>query len=564
VAQDAAGAAPAPAFAVHRRLTGVTTDPLRKASPALQPRKPYPRQPLHLPAGARHEITVKFMDAAQARPTGTQQLSVSAASEEEFKGLNRLVQEHGLQFEALFPCPERIEGLRGRAARRSGRMQPDLNGWMRVRVAVQSDLLAIARALQALPLVESVELECLDSPPPPPADIPPTTPSLVHYQTYRGLNPGFGIDFIPNLGITGSGVRLSDCEYGYNAAHEDLVDSPITNESRAPFHTAVFTNNWDEHGTAVMGIIAAGNNGYGVTGMAPDCSVHFYSEYTTLGYNRSAAISDAVADSAEGDVVLLEMQASGPGGGSKYVPAEYNSTVWGLTRTATDAGVIVVAAAGNGNQDLDDPLYDAYMARGDSGAIIVGSGSANTSHTKSSFSTHGSRVDVQAWGSSVASTGYGALAKYGGDDNQTYTSSFGGTSSASACTAGVVVLLQSYARNVLKTTFTPAEMRSHLKAFGHAQGGAGGNIGPAVALDLALPALPDRSLSLAVKPSGGQDVELQLWGLPFRTYTIKAGTNLDSWTDAFTGVSGGASPATLLLPGEMTAYPSRFYMVLQD
>ena len=71
--------------------------------------------------------------------------------------------------------------------------------------------------------------------------------------------------------------------------------------------------------------------------------------------------------------------------------------------------MIVVAAAGNGNQDLDGSLYNFYSNRGDSGAIIVGSGSASSSHRKISSSTFGSRVDVQAWGETVFTTGYGFL-----------------------------------------------------------------------------------------------------------------------------------------------------------
>ena len=72
-------------------------------------------------------------------------------------------------------------------------------------------------------------------------------------------------------------------------------------------------------------------------------------------------------------------------------------------------------------------------------------------HSKMSFSTYGSRVDLQAWGTGVVTTGYGDLAEYGGDKNQRYTDTFDGTSSAAACVAGAVVLLQSYAKNQLGT-----------------------------------------------------------------------------------------------------------------
>jgi hypothetical protein len=91
-----------------------------------------------------------------------------------------------------------------------------------------------------------------------------------------------------------------------------------------------------------------------------------YSEWTDQGGRRERAISQAVADSGEGDVVLLEMQ-TGAGG-----PPEAVDGVWLILRVAADANVVVVSAAGNGNQDLDGPDYDNFRSWGDSGSIIIG------------------------------------------------------------------------------------------------------------------------------------------------------------------------------------------------
>jgi hypothetical protein len=107
----------------------------------------------------------------------------------------------------------------------------------------------------------------------------------------------------------------------------------------------------DEHGTAVLGETASVPNAYGCSGMVPDADVYTYPEHTVEGgARRLAAITNAIAGSRAGDVVLLEMQMSGAGGG--YGPAEVDPSVWLATRTGTDAGVVVVAAAGNG-QNLD-------------------------------------------------------------------------------------------------------------------------------------------------------------------------------------------------------------------
>ncbi len=551
-----------PAFSITVRNHDRKPDPL--AALDLQPRKPHPPKPLHVPAGNQLRMTVKFMDWAMARMEGDDRIEVSDASSDEVEQLVMLAREHGLDFNRAFDRPEQLDALRLKAARRSGQMQPDLNGTMTINLQNPAEALTIAQAVQAMGMIEAVDIESLDLPPPPPSDIPPTTPSLDSLQGYLGTNPGFGVNFLKALGVSGEGIRFSDCEYGYNPDHEDLMDASLTDASRADINPDVYSNNWDEHGTAVWGVILAGDNGYGVTGIAPECDGYFYSEWTTLGYDRALAVSDAVLASSEGDVVLLEMQTTSGNGSQSYAPAEYNSSIWNLTKTATDAGIIVVAAAGNGNQNLDDSFYTSYMNRGDSGAIIVGSGTPNTTHSKRSSSTYGSRVDVQAWGSNVMTTGYGVYATYGGDDNQSYTSGFNGTSSASACVAGAVVLLQSYAKNKLDTLFTPEEMRAHLKTYGHPQGGSGGNIGRAIALDLAVAELPDRPLQIALTSPNGEDISLMFWGLPFRTHSIESSENLSQWNDLRTGLPGSANALEELLIGELNSYPARFYRISEE
>ena len=161
-------------------------------------------------------------------------------------------------------------------------------------------------------------------------------------------------------------------------------------------------------------------------------------------------------------------------------------------------------------------------------------------------------------------TGYGSYARYGDDDNQSYTSNFNGTSSASACVAGAVVLLQSYAKNKLGTLFTPDEMRAHLKSYAHPQGGSGGNIGSAIALDLASAELPDRPTQLTPPISDGDDVALSFWGLPFRTYKIEASQDMNQWSVVITGVSGSKNKIDELLINELESYSNRFYRLSEE
>uniref|UniRef100_UPI0040483300 S8/S53 family peptidase n=1 Tax=Flavobacterium sp. TaxID=239 RepID=UPI0040483300 len=249
-----------------------------------------------------------------------------------------------------------------------------------------------------------------------------------------------------------------------------------------------------EHGTATMGVLYGNNGSYGITGIAHGAQqVWLYPEWQQSGYSRTNAITQALNNSSVGDVIVFEMQAYGFNGtvsNPRFVPAEYSLLVWNLTKALTDSGRIVVAAAGNGYQDLDSSDYQTYMGYGDSGAIIVGGGTANTTHAiyppyvvsgVTYTSTYGSRVDVQGWFENVRTTGAipgSGFTLVGSDFNQSYMT-FTGTSSATAQLGGAVTVLQSYYKSQTNTTLTSQQMRTILKNTGIPQGGdISKNIGP--------------------------------------------------------------------------------------
>lgn len=336
------------------------------------------------------------------------------------------------------------------------------------------ELLEIANSLEKLDFVEYAALEPVDPPPPPGYSNaasstshslpPPATPDFSTNQTYR--NSSFlNIDYAWSLGIKGQGIRIADIEWGFDYDHEDLK------RSRFKELRATTDHQYDNHGTAVAGVVFAMENGFGVTGMVHQADTLY--GISEIPSGRTSGITLGLGRLRAGDVFIYEMQATGKD--NNYVPADYNQAVWDITKAATDNGIIVVAAAGNGNQNLDDSYYSGYIARGDNGSIIVGAGSADNSRSKQSFSTYGSRVNVQGWGQSVTSSGYGAL--YNGGEHATYTNSFSGTSSATPIVTSAVVAIQSYAKNKLGFILTPREMRNLLIETGRAQG-SGEHIGP--------------------------------------------------------------------------------------
>jgi subtilisin family serine protease len=316
----------------------------------------------------------------------------------------------------------------------------------------------------------------------PPFDIVPTTPSFFNNQTYNESNPGVNIKAVWDLGYSGQNVKIHDVEYGFNKNHEEFNDTNCNIFTGMTVNTSASIE-YTEHGTATMGVLYGQNSNYGVTGLAYGAqSVWLYPEWQQSGYSRVNAITETLNGSSVGDVIVLELQNYGnePNNSYDFVPGETDPLVWNLTKTLTDSGRIVVAAAGNGNQNLDGTLYQSYMALGDSGAIIVGAGSNDTQHTKMQYSTYGSRVNVQAWGTKVLTSGssFYNFTTINNDINQSYTY-FSGTSSATAIVGGIVAVLQSYYYSQTNNWLTSLQLRNILQNTGISQGGdITKNIGP--------------------------------------------------------------------------------------
>ncbi len=452
----------------------------------LIPRTPYPKQVLSPREGFEELLTVKFLDEIQARAVpGGGIISLSGADLSE---VTELAGQLGLSFfQALEVSEEKLAELEERAALNTGEAQADLAGILTVRrdEETSESRIEAGNALQNLSQVEYAYLEALGLP-------PPTHQYLVGSQDYRRGDPGMDMDLAWTRGASrGKGIRLTDCEYNWNLSHEDLAGVPISIQCGV---TPIATSPWPiNHGTAVLGIIAAQENPYGCTGLAPDAELHVYPEdiqppaclppppcpapplCTPLPtctmppciVARATCVTNAIYDSRPGDIVLLEMQETYTCGGiTAYVPAEINPNLHAVVKTGIPANqVIVVAAAGNGNQNLDDLCFNFYnLTMGDSGAIIVGAGKPTTTHERhgnSTYgSTYGSRVNVQGWGSGVVTLGDSMSAT--SVSNHSYFTDFRGTSPAAAMVAAACASLQSFAVDRLCRRLTPTQMRTLL------------------------------------------------------------------------------------------------------
>lgn len=425
-------------------------------------------------AGGSDAIYVKFRDDLTVRlregrlsDLGTGDLAGASAA------LDRLILSPGCRWERVHAVDESALGaMRTKAQSRLHRSTPDLNTEFFLRLAGPVDTARTIRALASLGVVEHVH--AVDLP-----VAPPATPKFISSQGY--LNPAVsGLDAKyawSQYANHGEGIRFADLEYTFNADHAEF---PVITVVGATPQDPGFG---DSHGTAVLGIVASQDNGWGVTGICSNASFYFAGTFTDGIWNIAGAITNCAAIFDAGDVLIIEQQVAGPlyDGTSQngLVPVEWDIATYNAIVNAVGSGIIVVEAAGNGAQDLDAAIYSQgndghwpFLPEHDSGAIIVGAGAvpggSTADRSRLWFSNWGSRINVQGWGEKVTTTGYGDLYSVEGP-NKYFTSAFNGTSSATPTVAGICTLLQSVAKSRPGGPLAPELLRSTLMATGSPQ-----------------------------------------------------------------------------------------------
>ncbi|WP_426750032.1 S8 family peptidase [Myxococcus sp. Y35] len=406
----------------------------------------------------------------------------------------------------LFDEPEAtLEARKAEGERRSGEQLADLNLYFEVPLLPGTTSERVADLVAALNALDGVEVAYAEPPPEPAmvnfgmdaavrsllaaSDLPPTTPLYESNQGYLNAAPG-GVDAKYAWTVTGGqgqNVKVVDIEGGWRTTHEDMPDL---------FHmggTQYSDLGWRNHGTAVLGEIVGAPNAYGVTGVAHQAQAG----YESIGSQSTAsAISRAAAAVGRGGIVLIELHSTGPSDGTactcnatqcNYIAMEYWQANYDAIKTATANGVIVVEAAGNGSANLDASAYGGRFNRDtrDSEAIVVGASTATT-RAPMCWTNYGSRVDVHGWGERVYSMGYGNVFGSSHGEDQYYTSSFSGTSSASPIVVGAAASAQGVAL-ANGDRLTSAQMRALLRETGTPQASNARQIGPLPNLRNALP-----------------------------------------------------------------------------
>ena len=451
-------------------------------------------------SGSNRELIVVADGSARMRATsaGVESADAPSAASE----LSAVLSAENIILESLFGPDEDAHRTRAEAAAspEQAEVELELATFYRVR-AEDGRLDELAARLLAAPLITSAYVK----PPTEPATLtaeagldvrpaaPPATADFSARQGYLLPAPG-GIDAVwaaTQPGGRGAGVGIVDVEGEWRFTHEDLLQNSGGLLVGAPPNDI----GWRNHGTAVIGEFGGDDNGSGVVGIAPDATTRGASIFGGTG--TAGAIVTAANALNPGDVILLELHRAGPrfdfeprNDQRGYVAIEWWPDDLAAVRYAVSRGVIVVGAAGNGAENLDDAIYDAAPAgfpaewrnpfnpaNPGSGAVVVGAGAPppgthgadhGPDRSRLGFSNYGARLDTQGWGREVTTTGYGDL-QGGVDEDAWYTDRFSGTSSASPIVVGAVASLQGMQDAAGRARLTPARAVDVLRATGSPQ-----------------------------------------------------------------------------------------------
>ncbi len=265
------------------------------------------------------------------------------------------------------------------------------------------------------------------------------------YQWYLNGAYGMAVEEVWEQNITGNDVTVAVLDSGLYAAHTDFNQSKILPGYNATDQSSNI-NDIMGHGTEVSGVIAASRNGTGIVGAAygvnllPICvandSSNIYIKYVIAGIDY--AIKQNV------NVINMSL------GTATYSPS-LNEAV----QAALNAGIIVVASAGNDGNETKN--YPAACAG------VIGVGAIDSEGMVADYSQKNDSVWVSAPGS-------GILTLYFEQDDLYVSAS--GTSFSSPCVAALAALAKEYA-NQKEQTLTPSQFAWLLQTTAEDRGDTG-------------------------------------------------------------------------------------------
>lgn len=192
-----------------------------------------------------------------------------------------------------------------------------------------------------------------------------------------------------------AGVTVAILDTGVDVTHPDL-EGVVDGSFNARDGTADVTDD-NGHGTHVAGIVAAGHNSIGIDGAAPQVHLLAVKVLDANGVGDHSDIARGIVWAVDHGASVINLSLGGP---------ETSTILAAAVEYAAAHDVVVVAAAGNGALDGNEPSYPAALDQ------VIGVGAVGPDDRPAIFSNTGPYVDVAAPGIGIVSTipgGYGWL-----------------------------------------------------------------------------------------------------------------------------------------------------------
>jgi subtilisin family serine protease len=380
------------------------------------------------------------IEAGSVPPTGVANFMFRSQSGVDLSSLHDVLSKHGLlKAEHSFRRLNRpTESLAPNATLHDDEKQRIVD----LHFPATADPDTIVSELRALPEVERAVIK--------PTAIPPQafpTDPLVGTSDIVSVNPTTGLENEWYLfrcqsdqawsQATGQNVVIADIDFGFLVTHQDLAPNLDLTHAYNAYDGSnnVSAGSLVDHGTGVLGLAAAANNGLGMAGFAYGATLWPVQANDGSG---SALPGDAFANAidwvtnqnANGSRVVINLEVQTANYGNYEMYPAVNLAI----RTAIAKGIVVCVAAGNGNKDAGtgDDGNPIQLT----GSILVGATQYDpVTNMRAWFSNYGPRIVVSAPGDQNHDVTCSNAA------NDAYRNGFGGTSGATPKVSGSVALM---------------------------------------------------------------------------------------------------------------------------
>lgn len=318
-----------------------------------------------------------------------------------------------------------------------------------------------------------------------------------------------------------SNVIVAIVDTGIRTTHEDLGGNVWTHPQLGghgfnALDGSSNVNDLNGHGTRVAGIIGAvGNNGLGITGVAWQVRLLACKFADSFG---GGTVADAIAclDFARTNGALVVNASWGLD--------QFSLALSNAIAALREAGIMVVASAGNNSRDIDS--FPRYPASFNLDNVIAVTATTRQDELYLQANVGATNVDLAAPGFEIYTTDAASDSAYAFDL---------GTSMAVPHVSAAAALLRA-----AHPSESPAQIIHRLCAAvdplpdlaGHCL--SGGRLNLRKALEV-----PESAPRLTMLPaSEGDGFSLHLAGDPGRFHVVEAGTNLSDWSAATTNLTG--------------------------